>query len=247
MHILTLERRGDMMVVLNAAHALGRCRDEAAVAKTVSDTLNQFSVPFWSVQVVGGGRSAKPQRLRRWPAGLEATWDAQGFERSDPVAAYLRRATQPVRWSALRAKAGAEETKAFDCLAEHGLHEGYIVPCHRGGVRAGVSLAAGDAKSWDAMDLTLFEMIALHLVDRLTQIWGLGGETPDYRLTRRERECLEWIARGKTDWEIAVILGLTRQTVSGYVRGALKKMDASSRSHAIALALAAGLIALESD
>ena len=60
---------------------------------------------------------------------------------------------------------------------------------------------------------------------------------PKPNLTLRERECLKWIAAGKTDWEIAQILNISEQTAHSYVHNALIKLGARTRAQAVALAL----------
>ena len=63
-------------------------------------------------------------------------------------------------------------------------------------------------------------------------------------LTERERETLLWIQNGKTNWEIAQILGISERTVKFHVQNILTKLKASSRSHAVALARTGNLIEL---
>ena len=53
-------------------------------------------------------------------------------------------------------------------------------------------------------------------------------------LTSREREALTWVAEGKSDWEIAVILGLSETTVRFHVDNARKKLGAVNRAQAVA-------------
>jgi DNA-binding CsgD family transcriptional regulator len=48
---------------------------------------------------------------------------------------------------------------------------------------------------------------------------------------------------GKTNWEIARILGLTERTVRFHAGSIFKKLDVSSRTQAVARAMAKGLIA----
>jgi DNA-binding CsgD family transcriptional regulator len=57
------------------------------------------------------------------------------------------------------------------------------------------------------------------------------------RLTPRERECLTWVASGKTDWEISQILRIAEQTVHEYVQNALIKLNATTRAQAVAVAI----------
>lgn len=53
-------------------------------------------------------------------------------------------------------------------------------------------------------------------------------------LTARERDALSWVAEGKSDWEIAVILGLSETTVRFHVDNARKKLGAVNRAQAVA-------------
>ncbi len=54
------------------------------------------------------------------------------------------------------------------------------------------------------------------------------------RLTARESEVLWWIAQGKRDREIALILGLSPRTIHRHVCGILEKLGVETRTAAIA-------------
>ncbi|GAB3301930.1 response regulator transcription factor [Parasphingorhabdus pacifica] len=61
-------------------------------------------------------------------------------------------------------------------------------------------------------------------------------------LTRREYEALRHAAAGRTNPEIAAQLGLTRHTVTGYMRNAMRKLDARNRIELITKASRSGLL-----
>ena len=61
-------------------------------------------------------------------------------------------------------------------------------------------------------------------------------------LTEREVECLSWIAEGKTSDEIAVILGISRNTINNYITSVMRKTATKTRSEAIAWAVRNGLV-----
>ena len=67
---------------------------------------------------------------------------------------------------------------------------------------------------------------ASELLERLTSL-GLTG---------REAEVLTWIARGKGNYEIGVILGTKRRTVSKHVEHILGKLNVENRTAAAAIA-----------
>jgi LuxR family quorum sensing-dependent transcriptional regulator len=64
------------------------------------------------------------------------------------------------------------------------------------------------------------------------------------RLTARESEVLRWVANGKSAREIGEILDITKRTVDEHVQVAIRKLGATNRTHAVALALRDGLIKL---
>lgn len=61
-------------------------------------------------------------------------------------------------------------------------------------------------------------------------------------LTDRECTVLDWLKEGKTNGEIAAILGISERTVKFHVANIRTKLSASSRSHAVALAYCNNLI-----
>lgn len=61
-------------------------------------------------------------------------------------------------------------------------------------------------------------------------------------LTKREIEVLGWVAQGKSAREIAEILKITKRTIDEHVRSAVKKIGATNRAHAVAIAVRDGII-----
>jgi len=61
-------------------------------------------------------------------------------------------------------------------------------------------------------------------------------------LSSRELTVLKWMKEGKTNWEIARIIGLSERTVRFHVGSIFEKLDVKSRTQAVARALGAGLI-----
>ena len=56
---------------------------------------------------------------------------------------------------------------------------------------------------------------------------------PDYNLTEREAEVLHWVARGKTNPEIAMILEISAFTVKNHLQRVFKKLDVCNRAQAV--------------
>ncbi|QYC11443.1 response regulator transcription factor [Brevundimonas nasdae] len=61
-------------------------------------------------------------------------------------------------------------------------------------------------------------------------------------LSGRERECLEWVSRGKSASDVGAILGLSGRTVESYLSKACAKLHVRTRIEAVAAAVRCGLI-----
>ena len=61
-------------------------------------------------------------------------------------------------------------------------------------------------------------------------------------LSERERSVLAEVARGNETDEIAASMILSPHTVRSHVKTAMRKLDARTRAHAVAIALSAGAI-----
>jgi DNA-binding CsgD family transcriptional regulator len=61
-------------------------------------------------------------------------------------------------------------------------------------------------------------------------------------LSRRQRECLLWIARGKTYDEIAVIEKISFSSIKNYLDNARHKLHAVNLPQAVAIAVATGVL-----
>ncbi|MDP2304699.1 MAG: LuxR C-terminal-related transcriptional regulator [Pseudomonadota bacterium] len=61
-------------------------------------------------------------------------------------------------------------------------------------------------------------------------------------LSPREREILQWVARGLTDVAVAERIGVQHTTVRSHMENVRRKLKVRSRSQAVAHAVAAGLL-----
>ncbi|MFH8657904.1 LuxR C-terminal-related transcriptional regulator [Streptomyces afghaniensis] len=86
-----------------------------------------------------------------------------------------------------------------------------------------------------AMERALHD-IARRLIEPGTAAWTLGN------LTRRELDVLALASSGLPNKTIADRLGLTLNTVKGYMKSAMSKLHATSRLEAVVIARRAGLL-----
>lgn len=89
------------------------------------------------------------------------------------------------------------------------------------------------------------KLILHHLAPHLEQAFQrtTAGESRGVldKLSRREREVLQWMAEGKNTWEISRILHISERTVYFHVGNLLEKLGATCRSHAVSIAVREGI------
>ncbi|MGB0124564.1 MAG: response regulator transcription factor [Silvibacterium sp.] len=73
---------------------------------------------------------------------------------------------------------------------------------------------------------------------------ALASRTPNSDLSSRERQVLALLAGGKSNKEIATVLGITEATVKCHVSVILMRLNASDRTQAVVVALQRGLVHL---
>lgn len=61
-------------------------------------------------------------------------------------------------------------------------------------------------------------------------------------LSEREKDCLRWVAEGKSSWEIGKILNVSENTVNFHVKNAMRKLGTANRTHGLVKAIRLGLI-----
>ena len=106
----------------------------------------------------------------------------------------------------------------MEIVADLGMHQGIAVTF--GGGRAGIGLSTDDGCDRRARNLPMIRAICMHFYETFRDIKTAGASLPvDPRsLSIKEREVLTWVAVGKTDYEIAEILGIRQKTVEAHLR-----------------------------
>jgi DNA-binding CsgD family transcriptional regulator len=196
---------------------------------------------------IGDPSHPSVKRKRRWHGTWRKSWqqryDELGFFTDDPTVLHMNASPFPFRWSDNYAHTTSRQRRMIAAMQEVGMREGLAVPVYRPcGVSAGVSIAAGERYDLSPGDERALHMASLYLHSRMEALQAEVTSPPLRKLTPRERECLNWIAAGKTDWEISQILNISAQTVHGYVQNALTKLGARTRAQAVALAIVSAQI-----
>ena len=178
------------------------------------------------------GCSAK-LRIDNYPEAWVEEWTLSGFLHDDPVHLASRRSNIGFAWSELSSLVPLERRhrRILARSRRHGIGDGFTVPANvPGEPSASCSFAVRTGCDVPALRLECAGTIGAHALRAARRLRGLPRPRQRPRLSRREVECLRLVARGKTDWEIARILGLSIETARQYVKRARAAYDAVSRT-----------------
>jgi len=192
-----------------------------------------------------GKRRAHRFYFNNWPREWFAIYEAKGLVQHDPVVFETRRRMTPFLWSEME-QAHSFSVQGADATAEaraFGWREVMVVPVHGpAGYEGVVSMGALAAVSLNPVDRALLRAMALAVHDRCDETEGFGDAHPVIELTRREIECMQWVAVGKSDGEIGQILGISGATVHFHIERVKKRLDTKSRTEAVGLLVLAGIV-----
>jgi DNA-binding CsgD family transcriptional regulator len=195
------------------------------------------------------------QRLtsdRHWAAGgfivrqAPETWPgSEAFKyvcfECNPLLTAIRESRTRYRFSDFAPYERREFGDYWDALSEAGIGDALCATSY-GADRSIASLHLGfGTRDLSKEDTRALQMAGLVLTERLLD-FGVPHDDDPPALTPRERDALGFVADGKTDWEISVILGVSEATVRFHVDNARRKLGATNRAHAIARMASRGWI-----
>lgn len=79
-------------------------------------------------------------------------------------------------------------------------------------------------------------------VEYVREIMTKQRLAPVPSLSEKEKEVLSWIVQGKSNWEIAQILGVSERTAKFHVENIIKKLNVVNRTQAVAIAVSEKII-----
>jgi DNA-binding CsgD family transcriptional regulator len=182
--------------------------------------------------------------LHSYPQEWARAFSELDFFEIDPILHHASRTLTPFFWdsAALGDELTPPQQELFAEAKRHGISRGYTVPIHLprplGQFRASCSVVPDgdniDPAGYFAIQLMscyVYEAVSADAAEQDVSIVQRG-------LSRRERQCLELAAQGKTDWAAGKILGISERTVHNHIENAKRRLSVATRVQAIVHALA---------
>jgi len=193
----------------------------------------------------------RPFYRSTYPAEWTERYTDGTYRDVDPVISRLRSTVGAFRWSVdeWRRHTGrdAKRIRPFvDDASEFRINRGISVPMHGPGFQTGALHFVVDGPDRDLDNVFRASRHAITLVGALvhsrmtTLLDGDGSGLPV--LTPRQCDVLCWAARGKTSWDIGVILGISERAVLHHIGEAQARLNCVNRTQAVVRAIMLGEI-----
>jgi len=222
------------------------------IERVAADFLTDVGFKQYSYYMARVGTQG--ERLEGYFSNFDRKWITRYLEnnyvRDDLLHIRSRRSVIPFAWMPRRKDhIPVRSAQVFSEAQDFGITDGVAVPVHGPRTFALVTAVADGTPREREEILThsrdAVTTLALHVHERASAVLeasGGPGDTDTDLLTARERECLRWVAAGKTSGEIADILGIAEGTVAQHMANVRRKLQTPTRAQAAVRAIHFALI-----
>lgn len=173
----------------------------------------------------------------------------RGYYQDDPALLACQRINTAFPWGMMRDLVPFTERqeRIVREARHHGLNNGYTLPIGVMGEPAGCcSFVSGRSKLPSRERCRAASLLGADAFCQARRLHGFPARAIHApQLSRRKLECLRYLAIGKTDGEIATILGLSQPTVRTYMTMLRRDFDVVSRAQLVFAALRFGFIGFD--
>jgi LuxR family transcriptional regulator, quorum-sensing system regulator BjaR1 len=246
--LLKFDIMGDeTMLEKLAFDAIDQLRDAKtlhSVKFAFSESLVQFGISSFIICDIPPDLPAGAREIHAsgWNKQWEEKYLAQNYAAHDPIPNTVNVKAEPYYWREAAQLHNTNELASKimnEARSEFRMNEGYCVPIHGFQRVAGLVSMASNEKQWSLSERedAALHMISLYAYEAVRKIRGrANNDEGGPKLSPREIETVKWVSVGKTSWEIGMILGITENTVSEYIKTASRKLGTCSRAHLVARA-----------
>jgi len=227
-----------------------RCVAASAAACTVDFIATTRRLGF-AGGACGAWAGVGPNRRHRlffvdWPSDWAEFYEKNEFFNHDVLPAEARRRVAPFWFSevARHLKFTAKQQELYDAGWAYGWRDVFAVPIHGPGSLQGlVTMATRQTLTFNRADCAVLETMARAVWERCRSAEGFGTlDSGRMQLSPREIECLQWAAAGKSDADIALLVGIKPATAHFHIEQAKKRLGVNTRVEAVAVGVLHGVI-----
>jgi LuxR family quorum-sensing system transcriptional regulator CciR len=221
---------------------------EAELAEALAEVARELGFSYFALtHHVDIRRAGAAIRLHNYPDDWVEYYDSNSLGVSDPVHRASHVTSVGFAWSEIPQMIAltAGDHEILDRGESQGIGEGFTVPANvPGEARGSCSFANPTGTAIQEEDLPIAQLVGGFAFEAARKLWRVRHIPLESlpRMTDRQRECLLWVARGKSDWEISRILGIQHETVVRHLKQARERYGVGKRTMLAVQALFDGSI-----
>ncbi len=220
--------------LLNLIEEAANHKDLAAIMAMVTTELgfDYFALTHHVDLLSPRGREVI--HLHNYPERWAEFYARNRFSVCDPVHRASHVTSIGFRWAKMPAmiRLTSQDRQMLTMGREQGIGDGFTVPVHvRGEAQGSCSFAnrAGRPLPDNILPANIVGAYAFEAARRLSSGRGRSDPRVMVHLTDRQRDCVLWAARGKSDWEIGRILNISEETVRRHIKQACARYEVNKR------------------
>jgi LuxR family quorum-sensing system transcriptional regulator CciR len=225
---------------------LREVQTDEALAGALADVSRDLGFRYFALtHHVDLRRSRAAIRIHNYPDGWAEWFDEQALGATDPVHRASNMTSVGFTWSRLSEMIALtpKDRRILELARREGIGDGFTVPAHvPGDAHGSCSFACATGDGFCEQHLPLLQLVGAFAFEAARKMRRAQVSTGPIQLTDRQRECVIWAARGKSDWEIARILGVSEATVGEHLRHAYERYGVGKRTLVAVHALFDGTI-----
>lgn len=183
-----------------------------------------------------------------YPIDWQRQYVDRKYARIDPVLQQVSGVASPFWWRDLsrNVKLTTQQQAFLRDGEAAGIYNGFAVPFRGPAVqRAGIALATSSRHLSQPVDIDVVVALSNHFYQVYKRLCGKRGcLVRTVSFSPREAEILVRAAHGRTDAEIAIVLGIQPTTINYHWRSIFHKLSAATRAQAVGYAIRYGMIDL---
>ncbi len=236
-------------IALNLGMRIEAARSPDDLAMAMTDIAARLGFEYFAVSHhVDLARSRDAIRLHNYPAAWADYYEANALGVSDPVHRASHVTSMGFCWSQIADMIllTANDRSTLALGRAQGIGDGFTIPAHVPGESRGSCSFANSAGRPMPVDMLSVAQLAggfaFEAARRLSSCASRRLTPGKPAMTDRQRDCVLWAAREKTDWEISRILGVKEDTVARHIKQARERYEVSKRSSLMIRALFDGTL-----
>lgn len=178
-----------------------------------------------------------------YPEEWLAHYAQEGLYKSDPIILHQLKVMRPQYWDeAYNVFVDKPYMDFINKANDFGLRHGIATGCSASNTdKISIFSFSGDQDRFASHHKAVLDVLTPHLFQGLLKMYHSSMQQ-GREFTDREKEVMQWVKEGKSNWDLAMILDISERTVKFHVQNVEKKLNAVNRAHAVALAMDYGML-----